>query len=349
MAKNKINLSFTAINPYIYDNIESAEEKQVRNQGFISWGNNNRFPFYIYELYKDVPTLHSIIDGCVDYTCGDKIVSSLSYIDTLVRDVALSYWLFGGFAIAVYKNKAGKIYELECLDFRNVRSNKDNTVFYYSPDFNSRSYGRCKMNIYAKYVPEFSNTDTTIYYYKNTKYQVYPLSVWHSAIKSCEIERSIDIYHLNNINNGFVGSVMVNMNNGTPDQEVQEEIERNFNEKFAGKENAGRIVISYSDDKEHAATIEKIETEDFSARYEALANRSRSQIYASFRVTPNIFGLPTETTGFNSQEYTDAFTLFNHTVIYPVQQNIINVINEILGDNTVMIEPFKVNFTQKND
>lgn len=347
----KTNLSFAALYPFMETNEVLASEKEIRGQHFISWGDNNKFPFYLYDLYKNVSTLQSIIHGFVDYICGDEIISNTikmtdDDMETLVYDMALSYMIYGGFAINVIRNKIGEVYKLESIDFRNVRSNKNNDVLYYSEDYNNKSYGRSKYIAYPKFGKDDIKNANSIFYYKNNKYQVYPIPLWNGAIKACEIEKSIDEYHLNNINNGFMGSVMVSLNNGVPDDDIKAQIEKDFNEKFCGKDNSGRVVISYSDDRDHQASIEQISTEDFSERYKNLAERSRQQIYTSFRCTPNLFGLPTETTGFNSQEYQDAFALFNKTVISPIQKIIVKSINKILGEGSVSITPFSVKFTE---
>lgn len=349
---NKIKVSFAAINPFLETYETLAVEKEIKGQHFISWGNWNKFPFYLFDLYKDVSTLNSIINGFVDYIMGDEIKSYTSKMDddemsTLVYDIALSYMIYGGFAINVMRNKVGEIHKLEALDFRNVRSNKDGDVLYYSEDYNNKSYGRAKYIAYPKYGKDDVKNANSIFYYKNNKYQTYPIPLYHGALKSCEIEKAIDEYHLNNINNGFMGSVIINLNNGTPDEEVQEEIEKNFNEKFCGKENSGRVVISYSDDKDHAATIEKIDTEDYSERYESLAKRSREQIFTSFRATPSLFGLPTDNKGFSAEQYQDQFALFNKTVISPIQKVIVKAINTIFDMDAIEITPFNVDFPDK--
>lgn len=345
---NKIQLSFAAINPFLENNVPEFVEKEIRGQHFISYGENNKFPFYLYDLYRDVSTLHSIIEGMVDYILGDKIISNTDKMTNdeiieLIKDISLSYVIFGGFAINVIRNKVGDVYKLEALDFRNVRSSKNGDVLYYSEDFNNKSYGRSKYIAYPKFGEDDKNPNS-IFYYKNNKYQVYPIPMWNGALKACEIEKSIDEYHLNNINNGFMGSVMVNLNNGTPDDEIKKEIEKNFNEKFCGKENSGRVVISYSDDKDHAATIDKIDTEDYSERYKSLAERSREQIYCSFRATPSLFGLPSDNKGFSAEQYQDQFVLFNKTVISPIQKIMVKCINKILGENTIEIQPFSIKF-----
>ena len=81
------------------------------------------------------------------------------------------------------------------------------------------------------------------------------------------MERKINEYHLNSLCNGFVGSVLVNMNNGKPEDEQQQEIVDAFEEKFTGTQNAGRVIVSFNDSKENAAELLPLNTEDFGEKY----------------------------------------------------------------------------------
>lgn len=351
MNQKKFNISFAAINQYEQTNEILPIEKEIRGQNFISWGEDNSYPFYLLDLYQNVSTLHSIIDGLVDYVCGNEIKSHVLTLDDeqmadLINDIALSYAIYGGFALNIVRNRMGGIAQVICMDFRYVRSNKKGDILYYSEDFGSKSYGRGKYIAYPKYDKDDVNNLNSILYVKNNKFSVYPMPMYQAAIKSCELEKSIDTYHINAINNGFMGSVLVSLNNGVPEDEVKEQFEEDFNEKFSGKDNAGRIIIAYNDDKEHAAEIAKIDTEDFSARYQELAKRSREQIYTAFRVTPNIMGLPTETTGFNSEEYKQAYALFYGTVVRPIQNFIVKTLNKLFDCEAVSIEPFRIDFEE---
>lgn len=117
-----------------------------------------------------------------------------------------------------------------------------------------------------------------------------------------------------------------------------------FNEKFGGYQNSGRIVISYNDGKDNATSIERIDEDNFDQKYTALSERSKQQIFTAFRATPNIFGLPTATTGFSEQEYKQAFNLYNRTVVKPIQKQIISTLNEIYDNpDYIKIEPFTLN------
>lgn len=344
-------LSFASLHPSIMEVIPSQEEKEIRGLKFIVWGENNHYPSYLLNLYRNVATLRSIINGTTDFICGSEIASdsfifSSDVLSDLVYDIALSYLIYGGFALNVLRNKQGKVIKLVCLDMRNIRSDKKGEKFYYSEDFDSKSYGRGKYIEYPAFNKDAIDVYSSIYYYKDDKFAVYPTPIYGAAVKACEIEKSIAEYHLNSINNGFMGSVLVSLNNGVPDDEQKVEIEKNFNEKFCGKENAGRVVISYNDSKEHEATISEIKTEDYGDRYKSLVDYSQQQIFTAFRATPAIFGIPTTDKGFSQEQYVDQFALYNAQMVKPIQKQIIRSLKKV-ADINIIIKPFKIEFEEK--
>ena len=265
----------------------------------------------------------------------------------LVHDIAFSYMVYGGFALNILRNKFGQIARIDCLDFRNVRSNKDNTILYYSEDFETKSYGRGKYVAYPCFNKDDVQIASSILYYTGVNYQTYPQPIYGGAIKACELEKDINLFHLNSIENGFMTSALISLNNGVPNDEQKMEIEKNFNEKFSGFENAGRIVIAYNDDKEHSAEIQKIETEDYTGRYETLSKRTTTEIFTAFRATPSLFGIPTENNGFSAEQYEQQYALFYKTVISPIQKKIVRVLNSIFNYeiDCLTIVPFNIDFT----
>lgn len=344
----KEKLSFIAIDRVVETNIVSNEEKDVKGQHFVEWGARNMYPIYVNDLYENVPTLQSIINGIVDYVSGDEVISNIPTITNttltkLVRNMALEYGIYGGFALNVVKNKMGNPIYANLLDLRKVRSDKKNTKFYYSDDFCAKSYGRCKYLIYDKFQVSEGNANS-IYYYNNSHFKAYPTPLYASAVVSCEIERSINEFHLNSINNGLFSGYIVNFNNGVPSEELRQEIEDNFNEKFCGKDNAGRTMVSFNDTKDNAVSVEKLDVEDYGEKYTTLAQRSKQEIFTAFRANPNLFAINTENNGFVQEDFENSFKLFNKTVIKPIQNIIIDAINEIFGDGSIEIKPFTIAF-----
>lgn len=353
--KAKVQLS--ALNPYLQDNKVENVEKEISGKDFIAWGTDNRYPNYLFSLYEDCATLQSIINGTTDFVCGNDISCNLprfektvnkngETITDIIQRISTDYLIFGGFALQVIRNSLGEITELYWVDFTKIRSDKKNEVFFYSDEWD-KSYGRVKYIIYPKFNQDDSNP-TSIFYYKGNKTRgTYPTPLYNAAVTSCELEKKINEFHINEISNNFLTSKIINFNSGIPDDDLKNEIERNLNEKFAGSENAGRILISFNANKDSETTVTDIPVDDFAERYDALQARCREQIFLAFRAQPIIFGLQKENNGFSQDEYLQAFALYNRTVVQPIQQIIIKSFDKILGfEGSLTIVPFSIEVTK---
>lgn len=351
--KSECNVKLSAINPVLETNIVDATETEVRGKDFISWGKNNDYPDYLFSLYMDCPTLQSIINGATDYSCGDDIFLNIEPYSTkinekgetvnqIVRNAFLDYWTYGGFALNIVRNKLGGIAGVYYLDVRNVRSDKKNEFFFYSADW-SKSYGRVKYLTYPAFNPNGKEA-SSILYVKRTYNGTYPIPVYGAAVKAAEMEKSIDTYHLNAINNSFTASYIISFNDGVPNEQQQEEIVNDIEERFSGYQNAARIMVAFNKTKDNAITVEKLDAEDFGEKYQALAKRSRQALFTAFRANATIFGIPTENIGFNTQEYESAFKLFNKTQISPAQRLMTDTFKKIFGEECLEIKPFSISF-----
>ena len=364
---NRANLSFMALDPYIERNIILPTETLLRGKDMVEWGDGNIYPDYLLELYNNVTTLRTIVNGTVDFICGDDISiypwnPSLKAgtvnargdsIRNQVRNVGKDYEMYGGFALQVIRDFFGRVAEIYYLDMRFIRMNKECDVFYYCENWTKPG----KKDI-IRY-PAFRNdldwgsldedarnrNASSILFVKSVDTQVYPAPVYAAAVKACEIERGIDEFHLNALDNSFVSSLIVNFNNGIPTDQEKAEIAQDFTDKFSGKSNAGRIVFSWNRSKESAMDIVEPKIEDFGERYNALAEHSRQQIFTAFRAVPNLFGLPTST-GFNTEEYESAYRLYNRTQVRPVQRLIADAYERITGvPGALTITPFSIEET----
>ena len=360
--KKQTNVKFLAIDQFVESNIVAPTEVFIKDIGFVGWGDVNNYPDYIEDLYQNVSTLHSIIDGTADYVCGDSVKCNVmnfekqinrkgETIQDLITWIAKDLVKFNGFALNIVRNKLGTPAEIYYLDFKRVRSNKEGTKFYYSTDW-GKSYGRVKYIEYDSFLTEEGEKKgSTIFYYKNDINRVYPTPMYAAAVVACEIEKKMNEYHLNNISNSFSSNYIINFNNGRPSDEIQEEIEMEVYDKFCGVENSGRPMLSFNNNKDSETTVTKIDADSFIDKYNTLAERSQQEIFTSFRATPNLFGIPTKTTGFSEQEYNEAYKLYNRTVIKPMQKKIEKAMDKIFGiDNSITIIPFALDaLEEKNE
>lgn len=356
---NRVHITMAALNRYIESHIVDNSENKHTSLECMMWGKGNDYPEYLYELYKNATTLRSCIDGTADFIAGDDVIVKKAFYEgekmnkrgdtafQVVSNAARDLAMYGGFALQIINNALGEVNEVYNVDFKNLRTNEDNSVFYYCENWKER-YRRNKVVEYAAWMPGTTEA-STILYWKNEDLQTYPLPIYSSAIKSCEMERCIDDFHLNGLVNGFSASYLVNFNNGIPTDQVKDEVERMFNDKFSGSANAGRIVFSWNDNKDAAATIEKMELQDFGERYATLAKWSRQQIFTAFRANPNLFGIPTENLGFSNEEYEAAFKLFNRTRVRPFQRAIIDTFDKLYGEKgSLEIRPFSLDGADTN-
>lgn len=361
MQENKtMPLFLAALNPYTVINEVENVEKKVTGKDYVIWGNDNKYPHYLYSLYTDCATLQSIINGTADYVCGDDATINIAQFATkvnkkgetirdIIQKIAMDYVIFGAFSLEIHRNLGGEVAEIYWLDVSKIRSDEKNEVFYFSEDWN-KSYGRVKTLVYPKFSQNDTNA-TSIFYFKNNKSRgVYGCPMWASATKNVAIDIAISDFHQNEINNNFLSSKLISFNNGIPDDELKTEIERNLNEKFSGTGNAGRVMISFAQSKENAPEILNLASDDFDKRYETLEKRNNEQIFVAFRATPVLFGMVNGANGFSTNEYSDSYKLFNKTVVQPMQKDIIDSLNKIFGnDNAVEIKPFTIDFEEDNE
>ena len=361
----RARISFAAIDPYIDTNIILPVEKFVSAKDLMEWGTRNSYPDYLLDLYNNVPTLRAIINGNIDFIAGDDVsIQPLTqhlpngimnnrgdHIREQIKDISKDYEIYGGFALQIIRNLIGEVAEVYYIDMRFLRTNKEGNVFYYCEDW-SKSV-RKDVVVYPAFIPNLNwdalddearnRNASSILYVKNIHTQVYPAPLYAASIKACEIERLIDDFHLSDINNHFVSSAIINFNNGIPDDEVKEQIEREFTEKFCGASNGGRTAFSWNPNKESATDIVEFEVKDFGERYKTLSDHSRQQIFTAFRANPNLFGIPTEGNGFSNEQYAESFKLYNRTQIKPVQRMIADAYDKIYGQPKVLtIVPFSM-------
>lgn len=320
--KDKMNFSaFTYEAPVL----PNCVEKVRAGYDYVSWGDDNKYPQDIYNMYLNSSILQSIINGTADYVFGGGVISMYDIIndkgetfEDVVKKCVFDYIIFGGFALQLMY-KGGKVEAIYWLDFQKVRKSEDEKKCYYCDEWGK--YNK-KCLEYNAWVPG-TDKGTCIYYYKGTKTRgIYPIPMYIGAMKSVKISTEISNFHLNNITNGFAANAIVSFNNGEPDEDTKNKIEEAFKSKFCSTSNAGSFMLLFNESKDNAAEVARIEDDKFDKKYETLAKSVKEDIFIAFRATPELFGFPNENNGFSKQEYLEAFELFNRTVVSGLQRDV---------------------------
>ena len=328
-----------------------------KNKDYLYWGEDNKVPYYLYNLSTKSSVMGAIVGSMVDYILGDEVVNNTGIMtvnrkdetfEDLVRKCATDYSMFGGFAIQVIRNKGlDHVAELNWMDLRHIRVDKEETTVWYCDWASKKRKQPVKYPIYK----QGAKQPNSVFYFKgNLTRGVYPTPMYIGSLTSIETQVEISNYHLSNILNNFTPSGVINFNNGSNLGEDEiEELEEKVYEKFSGTSNAGKILLCFNDDTEHATTIDRLVDDNLDKKYDQLYETTINDIYSGFRMNPVLSGLNKTNSGFTGQEFNEAFKLYNKTVIQPIQKQLVDAFEKLFGKGCIEIKPFTVKFNVVNN
>ena len=350
MEQNKIISNVKFADMQVIKEIPAAEEKKVSGKEYITYGKDNKYPEYLWNLYLRSAILQSIVNGCADYSMGNQVIKDDSIqafsemvnkdgeeLDDLIKKIFVDKYIFGGCAIQRIVDSKNNLLELYWLDFKNCRVNADETKLFYSKEWGK--YGSTAVE-YDIYNPSTGKGDV-LYFKGHSTRSLYPIPLYVGGITAIETSTEIARFHLNAITNNFNVNTVINFNNGVPDDTVQDDMERKVAGKFNGTD-AQTFMLSFNNDKDHSTEVIKLQDDNFDKKYEALYSSTLKEIFISMRATPALFGLNPENTGFSKQEFLEAFELFNRTVIQPNQKDIERIFKQLFGKPVIKFVPFNL-------
>lgn len=329
--------------------IPNIIEKKMSGKDYVGYGEDNKFPQYVWNLYLKSSVLQGIVNGTTDFVSGNGIISNImpgkvnkdgEELEDIIRKISIDYGIFGGFSFQVIKDSLGKIREIYWLDIQNIRLNKDGDKAYYSDKWGQ--YGERALE-YEVYDPTKNQLNFIVYYKGHISRGLYPIPRYIGALAAIETSTEIGRFHLNNILNNLSSSAIINFNNGEPSEEEKKMIERKLDEKFSGAGNAGRTMVVFNNNKESAVTIERLGEDNFDSKFVTLSKSTMEEIFIAHRATPALFGMKNEGNGFSKSEFLEAFELYNKTVVRPIQNDIKRVFDKIFNvDNSIIFNKFEL-------
>ena len=324
---------------------------------WASYGSNNNYFQDLIDYYKGSTTSSSIINGLsgliygsgLDARDSNKKPEMWAEINSIVRAKDLKKIIFDrkllGMAAMqiVYKNKKVKsIKHFPMNTLRAEKANDDGEIqgYYWSNDWTSvkkddepnrmPAYGfgnKIKSEIYIvkPYV-------TGEFYYTQPDYA--------GSLPYCELESQIGDYLINDVRNGFSGSLMINFNNGVPDKQTQRMTNNKVVRKFTGA-TGDKLLFNYNKSAESATTIERLALDNAPDHYAYLSNECRDKIIVGHRITsPLLLGIRESGSGFgsNSDEIETASLLLDKVVVQGFQEELVDAINEVVAENGISLD-----------
>lgn len=332
-------MKFATVTPHgiiVPDVVDKKTSKK-----YIHWGEDNKLPNYLWDNYLSCSNLQAIVNTVVDFVIGegiDTVFSQKDFAENIQKWVT-DYILFGGFAVEALRNRNGDIAQLNYINVMHVRVDEELTTAFLSNNWGSWSG---KDIIELPLYKEDEKQPHFIYYFRgNITRNINPIPMYIASLKSIEILNNVKNFHLNNLTNGFTASTIINLNDGTIKTRELSEIKKQLEEKFTGSSNAGKFILMNGGDKEHEATVVRLDADNFGDLYKALTESSENDLYVAFRINPMLVGVNVQT-GFSKEEFENAFALYNSTVITPIKNIFIKQF-EKLGV-PVSFRDFKINW-----
>jgi hypothetical protein len=334
------------------------EIKEYYNDDFVAYGEDNDYFTYLIDRYNGSPTNNAAINGISEMIYGrgldatDSRENKADYAEmkdllkkNVVKRICHDFKMMGQAALQViYTKDRSKIAQVEHIPVETLRAEKCNSKGEIEAYYYHSNWSEAKPNDKLKRIPAFgfSNQPIEILYIKPYRagYKYYSPVDYQGGLQYAELEEEIANYHINNIQNGLSPSMLINFNNGTPDPEQRDAIERSIINKFSGSSNAGRFILAFNDSKELAATIEPVQLSDAHQQYQFLSDESMRKVMVSHRiVSPMLVGIKdTSGLGNNAEELQTASVLMDNTVIRPMQVTILDELEKILEYNGIELD-----------
>lgn len=329
---------------------------EVKNKDYIQYGEDNMYFQYLIDRYNGSPTNNAIINGISEMIYGKGLDATDSsskpneyaqmrvlFHNDCVRKLCYDFKLMGQCAVQViYSQDRSKIARLEHMPVETLRAEKSEDgeikAYYYANDWT-----KVKPNTKLKKIPAFgmSNQNLEIMYIKPYRagFFYYSPVDYQGGLQYAELEEEVSNYHLNNIMNGLAPSMLINFNNGVPNEEERELIEQRIYQKFSGSSNAGKFILAFNDNAESQANIDPVQLSDAHNQYQFLSDESTKKIMVSHRVvSPMLLGIKDQTgLGNNADELKTASILMDNTVIRPFQTLLIDHFDKILSYNNISL------------
>ena len=336
-----------------YNKPKISEDK---HRDWVNYGENNDYYSYLINLFINSATNNAIIQGISQLIYGKGLDATDSsqkpdeyaamrsiFKNEDLRNVILDLKLLGeGSFQVLYQD--GKVVKSEHFPRQTLRAEKCNDdgeieAYYYFHD-----WSKIKANSKPKRIAAFgfgNGKEPEIKIVKRyvSGYDYYCPVDYQGALSYAELESEISDYLINDVQNGFSGTKVVNFNNGVPDREKQMQVKNDVMNKLTGARGE-KVIIAFNNNAESKTTIDDVPLVDAPAHYQYLSTECSNKLIIGHRVTsPLLLGIRTENNGLgsNADEIKTASLLFDNVTIKPYQDLLIGCIDSILAVNEISL------------
>jgi hypothetical protein len=331
---------------------KQPEYKEKKGEGYMQYGQNNDYPQYLLDLFNKSAKHNAIIRGKVNYIVGNgwageqdmiKKVNRDETLNDLTKKVALDLELFGGAYIQVIWSVMGEqVAELWHCDYTKIRTNKDNTQFWYKDDWKV-TRNQEKAEIYNAFNPK-NPVGVQILYVKEYRpgMNVYSLPGYFGALNYIESDVEVSKHVLGNAQTGFSASKLITLPNGEPSPEEKRLVSKQFDNMYTGADGK-KYLLAFVNDAARKPIVDDLGASDLTKEdFSRVDELIQTNIFSGHQITsPDLFGIATPGQLGNRQQLRDSYEIFNNTYVRYKQMQIEGVFN-MLAKYTSVTEELKL-------
>jgi hypothetical protein len=314
------------------------EFKEKKGEGYVQYGDRNDYPIYLVELFNKSAKHNAIVKSKVHYITGNgwkgndqaetfiQKVNRMESLDDLSRKVSLDTELFGGYYLEIIWSEMKQLAEIWHLDYTKVRTNKDNTQFWYKEDWTDRNE---KSLIYTAFNPN-NPIGKQILYVKEYRPNmgIYSLPGYFGALNYIESDIEISKHVLGNAQTGFSASKLITLPNGEPSDEEKRNIEKRFTNRFSGSDGK-KFILAFVNDSARKPIVDDLGASDITKEdFGRVDTLIQTNIFSGHQITtPSIFGIAEAGKLGARSEMRDGYEIFKNTYVNSKQMHLEGVFN----------------------
>jgi hypothetical protein len=331
-------------------------QENKRNE-YIEYGSDNNYFQYLIDRYLYSATNGAIITGVSNMIYGkgldaldsNRKPNEFAQFKSIVKDsdikkVALERKLLGMAAMQIVMEKK-QVKQVLHFPMQTLRAGKCNDKGQIETWYYHHNWKEKKPSESPKPIPAFgfgNGNEVEIYIIKPyvSGFDYYSPIDYSGSLPYALLEENIADYQINDCQNGFSGTKVINFNNGVPTAEMREKIKRDTLSKLTGARGE-KVIIAFNANAESKTTVEDLPLNDAPAHYEYLSKECFEKLIVGHRVaSPMLLGIRESGGGLgnNADEIKTATLLFDNIVIKPYQLEITNALDEILAINSISLK-----------
>lgn len=331
--------------------------KETNNKEYAIYGTDkdwrNLQPQYYNYIYNSSSKHSAIVNSKNRFIVGQGLEydglgltqenkhKAFKYVDKingehLFNKISLDRIIQGGFCTEMIVSEDNENVTPYHIEFANVRVSKREydedgrlkpSVYYYTSDWSSRNPENNEdWTVFEPFTFDTEKLDKNnryLFYFKdyNPEDRIYPFPEYVGGVPYISADVEVGNFVFNNVNSGFTAGLLVNFYNGDPTPEQKADIEKRWDLRNHGSDNAGKPILSFNELDSAGVEVTPLSANGQDDRYTQLNDQIRDEIFTAHETDPILIFGQTGEGGFSNdaQEKRTAFEYFKVSYVEPKQ------------------------------